>query len=124
MPRCSCLPTYNPPGPPPFSCPEGCMSAQTVLYTIAEGLSCDGILVVDLSDLVNVGTCEGGITYSTLSDGGLDVVLVGDTLTITNDSTNDALAGTFVNVIYKAKCNGDIRSVSGTLSIYITDVCE
>lgn len=125
MGRCSCLPTYSPGGgSPPSSpvCPPECLQAGTVIVPSNEGLGCTDDYVIDLTTITVAGDCEN-ISFSVYDDGGLDAGIVGTTLTITNDSTDGDLEGTYVTVTYLMSCDDDIRQVTGEIQIYITDVC-
>ena len=119
--RCQCLPIYNPTPKTP-KCPPGCLQAASVIYSFEEGLGCEDSVVINLEELTNPGSCTCGVTFSVL-DGNIDAVIVGSTLTITNNEVNPALVGTLLYVDYLMTCDCDVRSISGRIQVPITEVC-
>jgi hypothetical protein len=126
--RCQCLPSYTPPNGGPVTCPDECLQAASIIYPFEEGLECAGELVIDLASITSPGNCDCGVTFSATavdSEGeALDVELVGTTLTITNNITDESAVGEVFVVNYIMSCNCDVRSIMGTIAIPITSVCE
>lgn len=96
------------------------MRAESVIYPLAEGLEFGEDKVVDLTALTDAGSCEN-VTYSVT---GYDVntfgiVLVDGIATVTNEAIDSGMAGTYQEFTYVISCDDDVRSVSGTISIYI-----
>lgn len=124
MARCSCLPTYNPPGGGGNPvCPEGCMRAESVIYTLAEGLEYLEEKEVDLTALTDAGSCEN-VTYSVsgYNPTYFTASILDGVVTVRNVAVLPFVAGTYQEFTYTMTCDDDIRSVSGTFSIYIISI--
>lgn len=103
------------------------MQAGSIIQNPIDGLDCNETAIFDLAQITDPGDCAN-VSYSIFGDipSGLNVSLVGTTLTIENDDTTNTSGEPFpdyLTVQYKINCEDDIRAAVGFIQVYIKEAC-